>query len=155
MSFRDIDLFPDESSRAIVKELEKFTTGVMRPAGIELDKYPIASDVFARTSPFWTVLAAFRGLDLHLVGIPETVGGIGFMDGVTAVLAAERLGHADPALAFGLEAGGAPFRLAARLGTPAMEELARRFCQDQEGCLLGTHRCKNIKVYYGLFTCRN
>ncbi len=137
MSFRNIDIPVDETSRAILKELEKFTTGVMRPAGIELDACSAPADVFADTSPMWGVFAAFRALDLHLVDISEDLGGFGQMDGVTGVLAAERLGYADAGLAIGLTAASAPFRLAAQLNTPAMGDLARQFCEDRQGAMIG------------------
>jgi alkylation response protein AidB-like acyl-CoA dehydrogenase len=141
MSFRDIDIIPDEASRAILKELEKFTTAVMRPAGLELDACSVPADVFAGTSPLWDVFVAFRSLDLHLVNIPETLGGSGVLDAVTAALAAERLGFADAGLAFGLTAASAPFRLASRINTPAMTDLARRFCEDREGAMIG---CRSL-----------
>ncbi len=149
MSFRDIDILPGETSRAIIKELEKFTAAVMRPAGMELDKCLAPGDVFTGTSPLWNVFAAFRGLDLHLVNIPEEIGGIGRIDGVTAVQAAERLGHADAGLAIGLTDIGAPFLLASQIRTPAMEALARQFCQDREGRLIG---CRAITRWQDLPT---
>ncbi|MEW6078485.1 MAG: acyl-CoA dehydrogenase family protein [Thermodesulfobacteriota bacterium] len=141
MSFRDIDILPDETSRAIIKELEKFTATVMRPAAMELDKSHAPAEVFAETSPLWNVFSSFRGLDLHLTGIPEALGGIGHMDAVTSVMMAERLGYADAGLAIGLTAAGTPFCLAAQLQTPAMEALARNFCQDREGRMIG---CRSL-----------
>ena len=144
MSFRDIDILPDETSRAIIKELEKFTTGVMRPAGLELDTCPVPGDVFAESSSLWNVFAAFRALDLHLVDIPEPLGGFGRLDAVTAVLTAERLGFADPGLAMGLTAASAPFRLAAQMKAPALEDLARRFCEDRDGLMIG---CRSLSSW--------
>lgn len=146
MSFRDIDLLPGETSRAILKELEKFTTAVMRPAGIELDACSAPAEVFAKASPLWDVFTSFRGLDLHLAGISEDLGGIGNMDGITAVLSAGRLGYADAGLAIGLTAAGAPFRLAAQFKTPAMEALVRQYCEDREGRLIG---CRAISRWQG------
>jgi alkylation response protein AidB-like acyl-CoA dehydrogenase len=137
MSFRDIDSLPGETSRAIIKELEKFTSAVMRPAAMEMDKCHSPADVFADRSPLWNVFSSFHGLDLHLTGIAEDLGGIGNIDGVTFVMTAERLGYADPGLAIGLTAASAPFVLASRLRTPAMEALVRQFCQDRDGRMIG------------------
>ncbi len=137
MSFFDIDILPGETSRAILKELEKFCADVMRPAGIELDKCLTPADVFAKGSSLWEVFASFRKLDLHLADIPEELGGIGKLDKVTAALVAERLGYADAGLAIGLAAGSAPFCLAAKFKTPGMQALARQFCEDREGRLIG------------------
>ena len=69
--------------------------------------------------------------------IPEPLGGFGRLDTVTGVLTAERLGFADPGLAIGLMTVSTPFRLASRIGTPAMADLARRFCEDRKGVMIG------------------
>lgn len=137
MSFRNIDITSGETARAILKELEKFTAGVMRPAGIELDDCSDPSAVFADTSSVWAVFAAFRALDLHLVNISEDLGGFGELDAVTAAMIAERLGYADVGLAIGLTAASAPFRLASQMKKPALEALARRFCEDRQGAMIG------------------
>jgi alkylation response protein AidB-like acyl-CoA dehydrogenase len=53
------------------------------------------------------------------------------------VLIAEQLGYADAGLAISLGVSCMPFNTAAMFPTPVMQQLARDFCEDREGKMIG------------------
>lgn len=111
---------------------------VMRPAGIALDALPDPDAVIAKNSVFWEVNRKIRELDLHTLKIPKDLGGLaGDIDPMAAILITEQLGYADAGLAVSLGASCMPFNLAAMMPIPEMQQLARDFCADKEGKLIG------------------
>ena len=73
MAYRNIDIVTNPESKAILNEVRKFSMEVMRPAGIELDKYHDPEDVVAAESVLWKVFRTYRELDLHLIQIPKAL----------------------------------------------------------------------------------
>lgn len=138
MTYRDIDINVSSETKAMLKEVEKFSMQVMRPAGIALDKMADPQDVIADTSALWDVFKGFRSMDLHLLQIPKALGGMAEdLDPMAAVLITEQLGYADPGLTISMGVSCMPFNYAAMFPIPEMQQLARDFCADKEGKLIG------------------
>ncbi len=138
MTSRDIDINLTAETRAMVEQVKKFSMEVMRPAGIELDKLPKPEEVIAGDSILWDVFKGFRELGLHTLEIPKNLGGLAEdIDPMAKVLISEQLGYADAGLAISMGVACMPFNYAARFPTPEMQQLARDFCQDKKGKMIG------------------
>ena len=138
MAHLDIDIKISSETKAMLSEVKKFSMEVMRPAGIALDKLPNPEDVIAQGSVLWDVFKGYRALDLHLMRMPESVGGMAeHLDPMAAVLIAEQLGYADAGLAISMGVSCMPFNYAALFPIPEMQQLARDFCQDKGGKMIG------------------
>ncbi len=138
MTLRNIDINLSAETQAMLKEVTKFSMEVMRPAGITLDKLSNPEDVIAPGSVLWDVLKGFRELGLHTMQIPKVAGGMAEEhEPVAGVLIAEQLGYADVGLTISMGVSCMPFNYAARVPTPEMQQLARDFCEDREGKMIG------------------
>lgn len=138
MTYRDIDLNISSETQAMLKEVKRFSMEVMRPAGIELDKLSDPKDVISKNSVLWDVFKGFRELGLHMMQIPKALGGLAEdTDPMAAVLIAEQLGYADSGLAISMGVSCMPFNYAALFPIPEMQQLARDFCEDKKGELIG------------------
>jgi alkylation response protein AidB-like acyl-CoA dehydrogenase len=138
MTYLDIDINVSDDTKAILKEVKKFSMEVMRPAGIELDKLSDPEDVISENSVLWKVFKGFRELGLHTMQISKALGGLAEdNDPMAAVLIAEQLGYADAGLAISMGVSCMPFNYAAMFPTPQMQKLARDFCEDKAGKMIG------------------
>lgn len=138
MAIRDIDILVNKETKAMLKEVEKFSMEVMRPAGIALDRLSDPADVIAKGSAWWDVLKGFRALDLHLLQIPKRLGGLADdLDPLTAIRITEQLGQGDVGLTIGLGVSSLPFNMAAMFPLPEMRQLARDYCADKSGEMIG------------------
>jgi alkylation response protein AidB-like acyl-CoA dehydrogenase len=138
MTYQDIDIQVSNETRAMLREVTQYGLEVVRPAGIKLDKLPDPQEVIAPDSPLWDVFKGFRDLGLHLLQMPKAVGGLAEeLDPMAAVLIAEQLGYADAGLAISLGVSCRTFQLASLFPTPEMQQLARDFCADKEGKMIG------------------
>lgn len=77
MNYFDLNLDLSEEDIAIRDAAHKFAEEVMRPLGIELDRWP-AADVVAADSPLWGFLKQAYELGYHKAAFPEEFGGLGF-----------------------------------------------------------------------------
>jgi alkylation response protein AidB-like acyl-CoA dehydrogenase len=138
MTYCDIDMNISSEAKVILNEVKKFSMDVMRPAGIQLDKLHDPEEVIAKDSVLWDVFKGFRELGLHTMQIPKTCGGLAEEnDPLASVLIAEQLGYADAGLAISMGVACMPFNYAAMFPIPEMQQLARDFCEDKEGKLIG------------------
>jgi len=138
MTYHDIDMNVSNDTKAMLKQVEKYSMEVMRPLGIKLDKLPSPEDVIAPGSVLWDVFRGFRELGLHLLQIPKACGGMAEdRDPMAGVLIAEQLGYADAGLAISMGVSCMPFNYAALFPIPQMQQLARDFCADKEGKMIG------------------
>lgn len=138
MAYPDIDLNVSNEGKAMLREVTKFSMEVMRPAGIQLDKLPTPEEVIAPDSVLWQVLKGFRELGLHTLQLPKALGGmVEDVDHLAAVMILEQLGYADAGLAVSMGVSFLPFIYAAMFPIPEMQQLARDFCQDKEGKMIG------------------
>ena len=137
MAYKELDMSISKEVLAMQKEAKRFAMEVLRPVGIELDQYPDPADVIAMGSPFWDTFKKFREMDLHLAGFPEELGGVGEMDPMAGILINEELAYGDVGLAIGLLTSSMPFSLAAEVPDPELQDLARSYCEDQKGELIG------------------
>lgn len=138
MTYRDIDINVTSETKAICRQVEKFSLDVMRPAGIALDKLPDPEDVIGKGSQLWNVMKGFRELGLHTMQIPKALGGMmGEADPMAGILIAEQLGYGDAGLAISMGVSCLPFNYAAMFPMPEMQQLARDFCEDKEGEMIG------------------
>ena len=137
MAYKELDMTISKEVQAMQKEAKRFAMEVLRPVGIELDQYPDPADVTAKGSPFWDTVKKYREMDLHLAGFPEEVGGVGEMDPMAGILINEELAYGDVGLAIGLGTSHMPFILAANTLDPELQDLARSYCEDKKGELIG------------------
>ncbi|MDO9265185.1 MAG: acyl-CoA dehydrogenase family protein [Desulfosalsimonadaceae bacterium] len=138
MTCRDIDLNISKETKSMLREVEKFSMEVMRPAGIELDRLADPEDVIRKDSVLWNVFKRFREMDLHVLQIPKSLGGMADnLDPMAAIRITEQLGYADAGLTISMGVASLPFNTAARCPMPEMQQLARDFCEDKEGRLIG------------------
>jgi alkylation response protein AidB-like acyl-CoA dehydrogenase len=138
MTLQNIDGPIRKDAEAMLDVITKFSMEVMRPAGIELDRMASPKDVIASGSVLWEVHKKFRELGLHTLQIPESLGGMGGqIDPVAAIQIYEQMGYADAGLTISLSASARTFHLAALFSNPDIQQLARDFCEDREGKMIG------------------
>ena len=137
MAYKELDMTISKDTLAMQKEVKKFAMEVLRPAGIALDALHDPSDVISEDSILWDVFKKHREMDLHLGAFPEELGGVGEMDPMAGILIAEELAYGDVGLALSLGCAEMPFILAANSQDPELMELAKAFCEDREGKLIG------------------
>ena len=138
MGYVELDMDLSKEVVAMLKEVKKFAMDVVRPAGIDLDRLQDPADVSAPGSVLWDVHRAFRELNLHQIGIPAELGGMGDdVDPKFKHLMAEVIGYGDAGLAVSLGVSINPFRVAAMSQDPALQQLARDFCNDTSGEMIG------------------
>ena len=68
MGYLDNDIQPAKESSAILREMKKFTSETMRPAGIELDKAADPADVSAQGSQIQKAPPFLEGLFCGNIG---------------------------------------------------------------------------------------
>lgn len=132
-----IDYHINKNSKAILKEVKGFTSKLLNTTGIELDSQADPSANVLPDSPLWQVIAAYRELDLHTMNIPDNLGGMQGLDGLTRTLIKESLGAGDLGLSMGLLLSDLPFHIAAHSHDSAHKKLATAYCDDREGKLIG------------------
>ncbi|HSR11511.1 MAG TPA: acyl-CoA dehydrogenase family protein [Thermodesulfobacteriota bacterium] len=138
MACRDIDIHVSAETKSMLEQVRRFSMEVMRPMGIVLDRLSTPEEVIAGNSPLWRVFRGFRELDLHLLQIPKALGGMAEdLDPMAGVLITEQLGYADSGLTISLGVSCLPFNYAALFPSPEMQQLARDFCADREGKMIG------------------
>ncbi len=130
MAYPDIDSDLDKASIAMLKEVKKFATGTMRPAGTELDNLFEPAHVIGKSSPMWGIVSGLRGLELHLDGLPPDLGGAGDMPPMARVAFLEQLGYADPGLAMGYLSSNLVYKAAASVNTPGFKKIVKEYCKD-------------------------
>ena len=86
---------------------------VMRPAGIALDRLGDPEDAVKKDSVLWDVFKGFREMDLHLLQIPNRLGGMADdLDPMAGILITEQLGYADAGLTISMGGSSMPFNAA-------------------------------------------
>jgi alkylation response protein AidB-like acyl-CoA dehydrogenase len=138
MSYREIDINLNEEQEAMRDMARRFGAEVMRPAGIELDKLPDPADVIAEGSVLWDVFKKQRELGLHRMGISKALGGLQEdVAPLSQLLIGEEMGYADAGLTISLGVSHMPFNMAALFPNPEMQQMARDYCEDTEGKMIG------------------
>jgi alkylation response protein AidB-like acyl-CoA dehydrogenase len=137
MAFKELDMTLGKEAIAMQKEAKTFATDVLRPAGIALDELHDPEDVIAPESVLWETFKQYREMGLHLGGFPEELGGVGDLDPLASILINEELAYGDVGLAISLGVSAMPFTLAAKTEDPELRELAKAYCEDKEGKLIG------------------
>lgn len=138
MGYLELDMDLSDEVKAIQKEVRKFAMEEMRPVGIELDKMNDPEEVIAENSPLWDIFKKQRELSLHLASVPVESGGMaGDMDPKTGPIVAQEMGYGDAGLSISLGACGMPYTLAAMSPEPALQQIARDYCEDTTGKIIG------------------
>ena len=138
MGFLELDLEISKEAQAILKEVQKFSREVMRPAGIELDKLNDPADVYAKGSVYWDVVKGYRELGLHAAAFPKELGGLAEdMDPKVGPLISETMGHADAGLQISLGVSVMPFYVATLSPEPAMQQMIKDYINDTSGEITG------------------
>jgi alkylation response protein AidB-like acyl-CoA dehydrogenase len=137
-SYVEIDVNVTAEARALLESVRKFAMDVMRPAGIQLDRLADPQEVIAEDSVLWTVFRTFRQMGMHAMQISGSAGGLAEeADPLLAVLAMEQLGYGDAGLTISLGVSSLPFIYAALFPDPEMQQLARAYCEDRTGRMIG------------------
>ncbi len=138
MAYRNLDTNIGKDSLAMLKEVKEFTTKIMRPIGTELDLLHDPADVIKKDSALWEVYKTHRKLELHLLDIPNSVGGMAEdIDSLTSLLITEQMGYADTGLATGLGVSSRPFQYASKFNVPELEQMVRDYCEDKACKMIG------------------
>ncbi len=138
MGYTEIDLNVSDETKSMLEQVRRYAMEVVRPAGIALDRLHDPADVIAGGSLLWDVVKGFRELGLHTMQIPRTCGGVAYEhEPMAGILIAELLGYADAGLAISMGVSCLPFNMASLFPVPEMQQLARDFCEDREGRMIG------------------
>jgi alkylation response protein AidB-like acyl-CoA dehydrogenase len=138
MGHVELDAVLSDDTKAVQETAMKFAREVMRPAGVELDALSGPRDVIGKGSKLWDVTRQFRELGFHRAAFAQELGGIRDELGPDAgPLLMETQGYGDAGLAGSLNAASLPFQIAALGREPELLELARAFCADTKGEMIG------------------
>jgi alkylation response protein AidB-like acyl-CoA dehydrogenase len=138
MPYRELDPDLTEEQREMRDLARRFGSEVMRPVGIELDDLHDPAEVIAEGSPLWKAFRQYRELGLHKQALPKALGGMAEdVDPMSALLIAEEMGYADAGLGISLGVASMPFAACALSPDPALQDLARAFCEDTTASLIG------------------
>lgn len=138
MAYTEIDLNVSDETKSMLEQVRRYAMEVVRPAGIALDRLHDPADVIAGGSLLWDVVKGFRELGLHTMQIPRSCGGVAYEhEPMAGILIAELLGYADAGLAISMGVSCLPFNMASLFPAPEMQQLARDFCEDREGRMIG------------------
>lgn len=138
MAYKNIDINLSNEAVSMLREVEKFSMEVMRPAGIELDRLNDPAEVIKKDARLWDVFKGAQEMDLHLMQMPKHLGGLaGELDPMAGLLITEQLGYADAGLTIGLGVAALPFTTAAMFPMPEMQAMAKAFCADKSGEMIG------------------
>jgi len=94
MAILELNIKLTEQQRATCELVRKFTTEMVRSAGVKLDRLHDPADVIAQGSPLHDVFRKYRELGLHKASLPAAVGGLE-QDALTGALIHEQLGWGD------------------------------------------------------------
>ena len=125
-----------EEQKAMQTAAKKFFMDVWRPASIELDKLSDPAEVIAKKSIFWDVLRDTYKHGWHNYMLPAEVGGQG-TEGLTNGLMDEVRGYASIDFSIALGVDCFPFYAGVAFGLPDVTELAKEYCADTEGKMIG------------------
>jgi len=138
MTYTELDIGLSDEARAMHQSAMKFAVEVLRPAGVELDGLTDPQDVVQKDSKLFDVLKKLRELGYHKVDFPAQVGGMkDEVDPITACLLSEAMGYGDAGLAMSLNTCAIPFKVAALGPGGGGAELAKSFCDEAAGGLIG------------------
>ena len=138
MGIPDLDVGLTDEQKSMRDMVREFGAQVVRPAGIELDKFHDPADVTEDGSVLWDVYRKFRQLGLQRSTIPKAAGGmLEDLDPLSTVLMAEEIGYADAGLAISFGVDSIPFVLAALSPDPEVQGWARDYCKDTEAEFIG------------------
>ncbi|MBU0996328.1 MAG: acyl-CoA/acyl-ACP dehydrogenase [Proteobacteria bacterium] len=137
MATQNLDIEISKETKAMLKEVAKFTGDLLRVSGVELDKVENFLELTKEDSSLWKVFKAYRELDLHLLHIPSDMGGVDGLEGVTPLLIKEQMGYADVGLAMSLLVSDIPFIYAAKALSPELQKLAGSYCEDRGAKMIG------------------
>lgn len=138
MGYLDLGASIGRKARAMQESAREFGMGVMRPAGIELDKLHDPAEVIAKGSRLWEVYRNFRELGFHKMMIPKAFGGMmEKMPPMAMSLISEQLGYADAGLAISLAVSSMPFAFSVISPDSQVRNWAREYSEDLEADMVG------------------
>ncbi|MFO8010117.1 MAG: acyl-CoA dehydrogenase family protein [Dehalococcoidia bacterium] len=138
MGYHELDTDLPDEAKAMRETARKFGLEIMRPVGIELDRFADPSEVIAEGSLLYEVHKKFRELGFHKTGLPEAFGGMQENMPATAFpLIWEAMGYADAGLAISLTSAIFPFQFAMLSPDPEVQGLAKAFAEDTDANMIG------------------
>ncbi len=145
MTVTEISADISREEKEILEAVHNFANTVMRPTGIELDKYSDPNQVIAPDSPLWNVFQKYQELGVDMFELSST----GLPPSKVALLSSmisEELGWGDSGLAISLEVSIFPRALAMLSGN---SELIEQFgSAKQIGCWAITEPDHGSDVIY-------
>jgi len=136
MGLRELDTNLTKEHQALWTETKKFLSEVWRPAAIELDSLHDPQEVIAEGSVLWDVFKKTYELGYHATNFPKEFGGME-LDPLSGSLVTELMGWAAADLAISIGAGSIPIIYYMMSPEPEMQEVARKYCSDKEGKIIG------------------
>ncbi len=138
MGYLNLDGKNSRKLNALKESAKEFGKEVVRPVGIELDKFQDPADVIAKDSVLWDVFRGFRERGLHKAMIPKAYGGsMGRLPSMALTLLNEQMGYADGGLAVSLLVSGMPFVFAIMSSDPEIRNWARAYIEDKDANMIG------------------
>ncbi len=129
----DIEVGLTDEEREVQRVAHRFAEEVLRPAGIELDRFPDPADVIAEGSVLWKAFEQYRKL-----GLATLDGGEEDLDplarGRIRYLVNEEIGWGDSGLAISLGVAGFPAMFATLAGRPELVERFAAADSHEIGC---------------------
>ena len=123
---------------ALDETARDFGERVVRPAGIELDRFRDPARVASRDSVLWKVFKGFRERGLHRLMIPKAFGGtLGALPSLATPIVNERMGYADGGLAVSLMVSSMPFAFAILSADKKIRGWAREYIEDKSCEMVG------------------
>lgn len=136
MPYTELNLELTEEQEDLQKQVRKFSTEVLRPASIELDKLT-PEEVIAPGSAFWKCMRQMYELGYHTVHIPDEYGGLG-LDPLSQHIFWENLAYGSVgfAISIGVSLFG-PFVASMLPEDAVVEQVIEPFAACADASILG------------------
>lgn len=138
MEHLELDTGLSDKAMTIRETAMEFAVEIMRPAGMELDSLADPQYVIAEASKLWEVIKAHRQRGFHRIAVRADLAGVkDEIEPMARPLLIEALGYGDAGLAIALSTDSMPFEIAALSSEKELRDLARAYCADTAGGLIG------------------
>ena len=128
MSYLDLNMDLSDEQIALKEAVHKFSSEVLRPASLQLDKLSDPEDVI-KSDLFWDTMRKGFELGYHTIFLPDTYGGLG-TDPLETHIILEEMGWGSADFAIGIGVSSFPSFFASMLPTERLErEIIVPFCE--------------------------
>lgn len=136
MSYLELNLDLNDEQMALKEAVHKFSTGVLRPASLKLDKMT-PEEVIAPGSPYWDSMRQMYAMGYHTVHISEEYGGLG-LDPLSQHIFWEELAYGSIGFAVSLGASlFGPFMASMIPDDNIIENIIKPFVECKDASIIG------------------